>query len=217
MPGLLVEGLIQIPEWVNDFASFRRWSLSEDFPEFPRIFYLGDTIWVDPTGERFDHNQLKTEAIAVLSGLVRAGCLGRLYCNGIRLVHPETALSNEPDVFFVRQESFDRKRVQLPRGKASLELIGSPDMVLEIISPSSVNKDRNVLFKRYARAGIEEYWLIDAMPDSARFEIFHLTTKGYVSTRPKGGWLKSAVFDKQFRLTQENDAQGLPDFTLEMR
>ncbi|MBI3762511.1 MAG: Uma2 family endonuclease [Chloroflexi bacterium] len=38
---------------------------------------------------------------------------------------------------------------------------GAPDLVVEIISPSSVRLDRYVKFGAYERAGVREYWLID--------------------------------------------------------
>ena len=49
------------------------------------------------------------------------------------------------------------------------------------------------------------------------FDIFRYTETGYVATRPRQGWLKSAVFGKSFRLTQRDDVRGNPVFTLEVR
>ena len=36
---------------------------------------------------------------------------------------------------------------------------GAPDLVIEILSPSSASYDRLLKFKRYADAGVKEYWL----------------------------------------------------------
>jgi len=38
---------------------------------------------------------------------------------------------------------------------------GAPDMVAEILSPSTSLKDRTLKFDRYQKAGIREYWIID--------------------------------------------------------
>lgn len=62
-----------------------------------------------------------------------------------------------------------------------------------------------------------EYWLIDARGEEIQFDILQYTDDGYVATRPRSGWLKSAIFGKSFRFVREKDALGHPDFTLELR
>lgn len=49
---------------------------------------------------------------------------------------------------------------------------GAPDLVVEILSPSSASYDRLLKFKRYADAGVKEYWIVS--PDLATVEIFTL-------------------------------------------
>lgn len=46
----------------------------------------------------------------------------------------------------------------------------------------------------------------------------HNQVKGYVVTRQQaGGWVKSAVFGKSFRLTRQTDEPGQPEYTVEIR
>ncbi len=49
---------------------------------------------------------------------------------------------------------------------------GAPDLVIEILSPSSASYDRLLKFKRYADAGVKEYWIVSL--DLATVEIFTL-------------------------------------------
>lgn len=40
--------------------------------------------------------------------------------------------------------------------------VGSPDLVVEISSPSTFHKDIKTKFKRYEEAGVKEYWIVHA-------------------------------------------------------
>jgi Uma2 family endonuclease len=98
-----------------------------------------------------------------------------------------------------------------------LELAGTPDMVLEIVSTSSVEKDTETLRMLYWRAGIPEYWIVDARGECLEFDILRLHSDGYAAVRKRGGWLKSRVFGRSFRLTQRVDDEGNPEYSLLVR
>jgi Uma2 family endonuclease len=110
-------------------------------------------------------------------------------------------------------------RVKVVEGKARgyVDLEGTPDMVLEVVSDSSVEKDTVVLRRAYAQAGIPEYWLVDARQEPLRFDILRRTERGYVAARRRSGWLHSDVFDCWFRLTAQPGGDGFPVFTLEVQ
>lgn len=42
-----------------------------------------------------------------------------------------------------------------------MRLVGVPDLLVEVISPSSIKRDRSDKFLLYERFGVREYWLID--------------------------------------------------------
>jgi Uma2 family endonuclease len=52
-----------------------------------------------------------------------------------------------------------------------IEILGSPDLVVEIVSDSSVRKDTTLLRDAYWKAGVREYWLFDARGAEIRFDI----------------------------------------------
>lgn len=53
---------------------------------------------------------------------------------------------------------------------------GSPDMIIEILSPSSVKKDRFIKFNTYEKAGVREYWIVE--PDEKLVSVFVLQPDG---------------------------------------
>jgi Uma2 family endonuclease len=211
---------LQIPSWVTDLASFRRWADLDEFPENARICYLQGELWVDLTMEQiFTHNALKTAVTVVLYTLVTAGKLGRFFSDGVRISHVGVDLSAEPDGLFVSYTSLEQNKAQFIPGKEGgfVEVEGTADMALEIVSTSSETKDLETLFDLYWQAGIAEYWLMDARGDDLVFEIYHRGSKGYVATRKQAGWVKSKVFGQSFRVMRDTDSAGLPRFTLEMK
>lgn len=212
--------VVSIPSWVVDLESFRRWADADDFPDDGRAWYLQGEVWIDMSKEQiFSHLAVKREFFFVLTGLVKAGDLGLFLPDGLLLSNVEADISGKPDATFVSNASIQAKQVQLIEGwdGGFVEMEGTPDMVLEVVSESSVHKDTVVLRQAYWQAGIREYWLVDARQEPVRFEIFRRTAKGYSATPKRGGWVKSAVFDKSFQLTQRVNALGHPEYTLSVR
>jgi Uma2 family endonuclease len=70
----------------------------------------------------------------------------------------------EPDIVFLLNE---HKHYRTRRG-----IEGPPDLVIEILSPSTARQDRGVKRERYAHYGVSEYWIIDA--DRRRVEVYRL-------------------------------------------
>ncbi|MCP4151448.1 MAG: Uma2 family endonuclease [bacterium] len=54
--------------------------------------------------------------------------------------------------------------------------LGPPDLIMEIISPSSTAKDKKEKFALYELAGVKEYWLV--YPDNKIVEVFSLDDSG---------------------------------------
>jgi Uma2 family endonuclease len=59
-----------------------------------------------------------------------------------------------PDILFV---SNARMHVIQPHA-----IIGAPDLLIEILSPSTADRDRDVKARLYARFGVAHYWVVDA-------------------------------------------------------
>jgi Uma2 family endonuclease len=217
---VLLEGeAVRVPEWVNDLESFRRWTDDDAFPESGQISFLEGEVWIDMSKEQlFSHNQVKTEVTRVLASLVKEARLGRYFSDGAYLSNVAADVSNQPDSIFATTESFAQRRVIIVEGRMEghVELEGSPDWVLEIVSRSSVEKDTEVLRRAYAGALVREYWLVDARGESLKFDVLRLNRGSYTAVRKRASWVRSDVFDRFFRLARQDGPDGYPEFTLEV-
>ncbi len=97
-----------------------------------------------------------------------------------------------------------------------VELEGTPDWVLEVVSRSSVQKDTEWLRAAYHRAGIPEYWLIDAQYDEVSFQILRRRRDRYVAVASRDGWVRSTVFGRSFRLDRRKNRMGRWSYTLDV-
>ncbi|MEL6525357.1 MAG: Uma2 family endonuclease [Chloroflexota bacterium] len=98
---------------------------------------------------------------------------------GLAIVAPtEVKLDDEnvfePDVFYIVPENMsiaeqDEKRI-----------VGAPDLIVEVLSPSTARYDRQQKYLAYQEHGVREYWIVDpvhetievwTLSDEARFEL----------------------------------------------
>ena len=212
---IIFEERVEIPLSISSLEDFRQWARSAKFPEQGRIDYIAGRIEVDMSPEDFfSHGTLKTEIARVLANRVASGDLGYLVTDRTRLSCPEADLSAEPDVVFVSHETLQVGRAKLVAKAGGepdryVELEGAADLVVEIVSDSSVTKDTQRLPKAYAATGVGEFWLVDARGEQVSFQI-HTQEKGQyrtVETLSKG-YQHSAVFGCGFRLDRDRDSLG---------
>jgi Uma2 family endonuclease len=60
---------------------------------------------------------------------------------------------------------------------------GTPDLVIEILSPSTARIDKLLKFNVYERAGVREYWMVDPETETVQVFVFETgTIKVYADT-----------------------------------
>lgn len=203
--------VLHIPAGVHVLDEFRRWCHGGEFPERGRIDYLQGDVEVDMSAEDlFTHGTPKAAIAARLHAMVVEDGRGTVFVDCTRVVSPAARLSVEPDVVVVLRESVAAGRVRLvpsspPRAGRYVELEGAPDLVVEVLSDSSVSKDRLRLPELYARAGVAELWLADARGETPALEIRTLRPAGGYSRVPADGdgpdaWTPSPLLGCRFRL-----------------
>ena len=120
-------------------------------PEDKRYELLdGDLVVTPAPGER--HQSVSVLLTSRLFQFVTENRLGRVYAAPFDVVLSNTDVV-QPDLLFVSNE---RAHVV-----TAANVQGAPDLVVEILSPSTAERD--LTFKRslYARHGVREYWIVD--------------------------------------------------------
>ncbi len=210
-------GTVRMPITAATLEGFRNWIHSDGVPEETRAYYLDGEIWVDMSKEQlFSHNQIKGELNLTLGGLVKSRKIGRYLPDGMLFSNTVANLSAQPDGAFFSYESQRAGRVILLDGarQGVVELEGALDMVVEVVSDSSVAKDTKILPELYFRAGIREYWLVDARGETVDFQIFRRGSDSFFAKESVDGWVESEVFGCYFQFTLQADPLGQPEVTL---
>lgn len=200
---------------------FRQWTYSDEFPTTGSIAYIGKEIFIDMSPERIvSHGSVKTAVSGTVIPLVFKKTKGRIFFDRTRVVNVDAEVSNEPDAVLVLFASLKSGKVRLVPTKGEddfIELEGTPDWIMEIISPSSVTKDKKKLRATYHKAGIGEYWLIDARGEDVNFQILNHGEGDYERAPQTAAWQVSRVFGKKFRLRRIKDELGNTDYRLDVK
>lgn len=212
---LTVFGL-EIPASISDLEGFRRWfaDLGEGAP---RGSYCRGRVHIEMSPRDFTTHEPVVAAIsAVLKPLAGASGLGRWFTPPSWFTDLDSRLSAEPDGFLVTFASFESDRMRLNPERPN-ELLGRPDLVVEVVSRTSARKDLVERVEDYAQAGIREYWIVDARGEGPELRILTLGPDGRYEapeTSSRSGAV-SRLFSKRFRLVRFQDRSGLPDYRLE--
>ncbi|MCY4081744.1 MAG: Uma2 family endonuclease [Caldilineaceae bacterium] len=129
------------------------------------------------------HQFILRKLLYAISGYVDEHNLGELFCSPTDVVLSETNVV-QPDILFV-----SRQRNQILKPES---VQGAPDLVVEILSPSTAELDRTTKLELYARHGVREYWIVDPEAKTImvlllgqnRFEVGGTYGKGHTLQSP---------------------------------
>ncbi len=219
---LLPNKELHVPVSAFTLEGFRTWVKSEAVPEKTKVTFIDQEIILDMSGEEIQaHVIVKGSVSYTLYGVNLERDIGIFLPDGTLITNPEANVSNIPDAALVTWVSLEAGRVRLvpdeKRPDRYREIEGTPDWVLEIVSDSSVRKDTAQLRDAYHRAGIPEYWLIDARGPEISFQILLHKPDGYVAAPQRGGWQRSQVFGRRFRLERRRGRLGFWQYTLQVK
>lgn len=138
----------------------------QELSEF--IFELIDGEIVPRNYPTASHQSALFELTMLIGNHVKANQLGRV------LFAPFGVVLNDfddvqPDLIFV---SSARQEIIREDG-----VFGVPDLLVEIISPSSIKTDRGKKFRLYERMNVAEYWIVDI--NNRSIEVYQRQETGY--------------------------------------
>jgi len=125
---------------------------------------------------------------------VREYRLGRLFIAPVDVV-PDDENTIQPDLVFVASAKAGMLR--------QCAIFGAPDLLVELVSPSSARRDRYVKKELYARFGVKEYWIGD--PANSSMEILALDKgryKPHCAAEEKGKLTSLVLTGLEFDLSE---------------
>ncbi len=210
---MTIDERVRLPASAMTHAGFRAWATSAAFPLGVRATFVDHEVILDTSPEALEsHNKVKTCIAAVLQGLARKDDLGEVYGDGMLVTHEAAGLSSEPDVTFIAWSTFESGRARLaPKANREgdyIEIVGAPDVVVEVVSDSSERKDLRLLRAAYLRAGASEYWVVDARGETLSFEIFVRRGEQWGIPSPSDAPQRSDAFARTFTLSRTRSRAG---------
>ncbi len=147
----------------------RRWTYEEycRLDDDQRHEIIDGNLLMAPSPDMW-HQDWIGELYTILRNHVRKRRLGRVFIAPFDVIL-DSANVVQPDLIFVAAANLG---ILQRRG-----IFGVPDLLIELISPSSVRRDRYDKRELYARFGVKEYWIGD--PANRSLEILTLKEGRY--------------------------------------
>jgi Uma2 family endonuclease len=114
------------------------------------------------------HQRISRNLEALLGQFLLGNGLGEVFHAPLDVVFSESTVV-QPDILFI---SHQRRGII---GEQNIS--GAPDLVIEILSPSTEERDRGIKLQLYCRHGMRECWLVD--PEERTVEVLALSPEGY--------------------------------------
>jgi Uma2 family endonuclease len=148
------------------YTEFRQMEFDDNDPY---IYELINGELMRKSAPKPRHQQISGKLHVAISNFIKTNNLGEIFYSPIDVFLTEYTVP-QPDLVYVSKENADI--IDLEEG-----ILGIPDLIIEIISPSSVRLDRITKKELYESFGIKEYWIID--PNNTSIEIYTLVEKTY--------------------------------------
>src|SRR5437588_9254536 len=132
-------------------------------PDDGHRYEIVNVVLVTTPAPTPEHQSIAVRIAYYMFPFIDLAGIGRLFTGPIDVdLGPKKVF--QPDVVVILNEHLDRVQAK--------KIVGAPDLVVEVASPSTAVIDRISKYENYARAGIAEYWIVK--PERQTVEVFVL-------------------------------------------
>ncbi|MDH4127604.1 MAG: Uma2 family endonuclease [Spirochaetota bacterium] len=142
----------------------------------------GELIEMAPAPNYF-HQTILAKLFNKLYNFSEENNLGDVRCSPLDIIFDDHN-TLQPDIIYV---SNDNKKIIKEKG-----VFGPPDLVIEILSQSTVTKDREIKFSIYEKFKVKEYWIVD--PENKSVDVFCLEANNFSLHASSKDKIKSKLF-----------------------
>lgn len=144
-------------------------------PKEPERFELIDGVVYDMTPPpSTEHQRVSNRIFTVFANFLRGKSCEAFHAPFGVWFSEKDDEHVEPDVIVI----CDPSKIQ------SKGCVGTPDLVVEVLSQGTAAKDRKVKLRRYQRAGVREYWIVDPIHET--IEVYRLEQNVFGKPDPYG-------------------------------
>ncbi len=130
------------------------------------LYQLVEGVLIMAAAPILFHQDIVLELAMIINTFLKTHPMGKLYIAPTDVELDDKNIY-QPDLLFVSHE-----RSSILKGK---RVVGSPDLIIEVLSEGTKRLDIGVKYKVYEQSGILEYWIVD--PQKKSFKFYQLKDK----------------------------------------
>ncbi len=153
-------------------------------PTLPKVWTYDDYLSLPDDDKRYEiiegelyvsnapnylHQLVASKMARLLGNFVSDQAVGVVLVAPFEVHLSVTSRPVQPDILFIATEKLPQEDAQF--------YTGVPDLIVEVLSPSSLRLDRSIKFAAYEKAGVAEYWIVN--PRHRNVEIYTLKDGEY--------------------------------------
>jgi Uma2 family endonuclease len=156
-------------------------------PEGTLAELISGNLYMSPSPTR-NHQLIVQRLFRAIADFIEPGSLGEAYIAPFDVFLYEHSNAVQPDLLFVKQENMSIIKPDAVHG--------TPDLIIEILSPSNTKHDLVRKRDLYEKFGVKEYWVID--PDTKETTGFILKDGIFVAQEALPAKIHLALFNHTF-------------------
>lgn len=155
----------------------------KSLPEGTLVQLIENNLVMTPA-PLFRHQNIQSEIIKSFFLFLHENQIGKLVVAPLD-VYLDSENVFQPDIIFISNKNMDIIQED--------GLYGAPDLIIEILSPSTAQYDLNQKKNVYERSGVKEYWIVD--PENKDVMGYFLDEGSYGEPLTDKGVIRSKLLD----------------------